>query len=87
MPGELPAAAPGSLPVAASEDFVERQLESKLAEREALQHEMEAQALNALKLAPVVSKAAEVLAKHLREKVRKDPEVPAQVLRSWIVEE
>lgn len=87
VPGELPAAAPGSLPAASSEDLVERELESKLAEHEALQHQMETQALNALKLAPVVSKAAEVLAKHLREKVQKDPEVPAQVLRSWIVEE
>jgi flagellar biosynthesis/type III secretory pathway M-ring protein FliF/YscJ len=48
---------------------------------------MEAQALSALKLAPVITKTAEVLAKHLREKISKDPEVSAQVLRTWIREE
>ena len=57
-------------------------MESKLAERDALQAKMEAQALNSLKLAPVITKTAEVLAKHLREKIAKEPEVSAQILRS-----
>jgi flagellar biosynthesis/type III secretory pathway M-ring protein FliF/YscJ len=74
------AAAPGS-------PAVERQLESKLAQREALQQKMDAQALNALKLAPVITKAAEVLAKHLREKVKLEPDLSAQILRSWIRDE
>ncbi len=66
---------------------VERQIESKLAERDAMQQRMEAQALNALNLAPVITKTAEVLAKHLREKIKLEPETPAQVLRTWIREE
>ena len=48
---------------------------------------MEAQALSSLKLAPVITKKAEVLAKHLREKISKEPDVAAQILRSWIREE
>ena len=66
---------------------VEQQIESKLAERDAIQQRMEAQALNALNLAPVITKTAEVLAKHLREKIKSEPETPAQVLRTWIREE
>ena len=52
-----------------------------------MQQRMEAQALNALNLAPVITKTAEVLAKHLREKIKLEPETPAQVLRTWIREE
>ena len=63
------------------------QLESQLAEQAALQEQMEAQTLASLKLAPVITKAAEVLAKHLREKIKKEPEISAQVLRTWIREE
>jgi len=66
---------------------VEQQIESKLAERDALQQKMEAQALNALTVTPVITKTAEVLAKHLREKIKHEPETPAQVLRTWIREE
>jgi flagellar M-ring protein FliF len=66
---------------------LEKQLESQLAQREALQHKMEADALNALKLSPVITKAAEVMAKHLREKIKQEPDVNAQILRTWIREE
>jgi flagellar biosynthesis/type III secretory pathway M-ring protein FliF/YscJ len=48
---------------------------------------MEADALNALKLSPVITKAAEVMAKHLREKIKQEPDVNAQILRTWIREE
>jgi flagellar biosynthesis/type III secretory pathway M-ring protein FliF/YscJ len=48
---------------------------------------MDAKALQALTMAPVITKAAEVLAKHLREKIAKEPEIAAQVLRTWIREE
>ena len=48
---------------------------------------MEAQALSALSLAPVITKTAEVLAKHLREKIKQEPEVTSQILRAWIREE
>jgi len=90
---ELPQALPGGteaegpaahgLPSAS----MEQQIESKLAERDALQQRMDAQALNALNVAPVITKAAEVLAKHLREKIKHEPETPAQILRTWIREE
>jgi flagellar M-ring protein FliF len=88
-PAELTAAAgvPATQTVAPQTGNLEEQLESKLAERAALEKRLEAQALSSLKLAPVITKTAEVLAKHLREKITKDPEVSAQVLRTWIREE
>jgi len=66
---------------------VDSQIESQLAEREALQHKLDAQALAVLKLTPVITKKAEVLAKHLRDKVSSEPEMSARVLRGWIREE
>jgi flagellar M-ring protein FliF len=66
---------------------VQASMESQLAERDALQAEADANALNSLKLAPVISKKAEVFAKHLREKIAKEPDISVQVLRSWIREE
>jgi flagellar M-ring protein FliF len=66
---------------------LEKQIESQLAEREAQQQRMDAQALSSLKLAPVITKKAEVFAKHLREKISKEPEVSAQILKSWIRED
>ena len=66
---------------------VDQQIESQLAERDALQQKMDAQVLSALKLAPVITKKAEVLAKHLREKIGKEAEVSAQILRNWIRDE
>ena len=65
---------------------IEKQMESKLAERDSLQAQLEAQALKSLQLSPIITKTAEVLAKHLREKIRQDPEVSTQVLRTWINE-
>ena len=60
---------PATWPEAAS---AEKQIEAKLAERDALQQEAwKPQALNALKLPPVITKKAEVLAKHI---ARKDQE-------------
>ena len=60
---------------------------ARLAQEEALNREAEAKAMNALKLAPPINKAAEVMAKHLREKIAQEPEISAQVLRTWIREE
>jgi flagellar biosynthesis/type III secretory pathway M-ring protein FliF/YscJ len=79
--------APNSSTALAAPGQVESQIESQLAERDALQAKMDAQALNSLKLAPVITKKAEVFAKHLREKITKEPEISAQILRSWIREE
>jgi flagellar M-ring protein FliF len=87
-PAQAPeATAPTALPHAAARTGIDQQLEAQLAEREALQQQMDAKALNALKLAPVITKTAEVMAKHIREKIREQPEVSAQVLRSWIRDE
>ena len=78
---------PGELAAGAESSAVERQIESRLSEHEAQQQQAEAKALNNLKLAPVITKTAEVMAKHLREKIKQEPEISAQVLRSWIREE
>jgi flagellar M-ring protein FliF len=72
---------------ALSAAHAEQDLESQLAERDALQQKSDAQVLSSLKLAPVITKKAEIMAKHLREKITKDPEVSAQILRTWIREE
>jgi flagellar M-ring protein FliF len=85
IPAALPQGEAGSTLVAAP--GTDGQLESKLAERDALQQKLDAQALSALKLAPVITKTAEVMAKHLREKIKQDPEMSAQVFRTWIREE
>jgi flagellar biosynthesis/type III secretory pathway M-ring protein FliF/YscJ len=86
-PAALPAAAETPGAVTAPPISVEKQLEAKLAERDALQEKMDEQALTAIKIAPVITKAAEVFAKHLREKIHQDPGVSAHILRSWIREE
>ena len=65
----------------------EDSLEAQLAEREALQQRLEHQALSSLKLAPVITKNGEILARHLREKIAKSPDVSAQILRTWIRDE
>jgi len=86
-----PALAAGDTPAAraaiAAAATAEQEMEAKLAERDALQQKSDAQVLNSLKLAPVITKKAEVLAKHLRERITKEPEVSAQILRTWIREE
>jgi flagellar M-ring protein FliF len=87
VPAALPAgdnqAAKTAL-IAGAEIPIEQQIESKLAERAALQHQMEQKALSALSIAPVITKTAEVMAKHLREKIKQQPEIPAQVFRTWL---
>ncbi|MGO9893469.1 MAG: flagellar basal-body MS-ring/collar protein FliF [Bryobacteraceae bacterium] len=79
--GVAPALQPGAIPDPNS------RLEAKLAERDALQQKMDAKVLEALKLTPVITKKAEILAKHLRETIKLQPEVSIQILRSWIREE
>ncbi len=72
---------------APAEDAVEKgreQLEARLAEQEQLKQKLEAEALSSLKLPPVATKKAEVLAKHLVEVTKKDPVAAAHVVRSWL---
>ena len=85
LPCRRPASPPSTALAAPGQ--LENQIESQLAERDALQAKMDAQALSSLKLAPVITKKAEVFAKHLREKITKEPEISAQILRSWIRDE
>ncbi len=83
---ELPAGqAAGGVPALEGGDGTD--IEAKLAERDALQNRLDSQALKALTLSPVITKTAEVLAKHLREKISKEPEISAQILRTWIRDE
>jgi flagellar M-ring protein FliF len=90
-PAELPAGATTAVatssPAAPAPAVAGEEIDAQLAERDALEKRLEIQALKSLKLTPVITKTAEVLAKHLREKISKDPEVSAQVLRAWIREE
>jgi flagellar M-ring protein FliF len=86
-PATLPSGAPASSAALAVTGQVESQMESQLAERDALQAKADAQALSSLKLAPVITKKAEVFAKHLRDKIAKEPEISVQILRGWIREE
>jgi len=64
-----------------------QQIEAQFAEQAALQEQMDADALNALKLTPATTNKAEVLTKHIRESVKKDPALSSQILRSWLGEE
>jgi flagellar M-ring protein FliF len=72
---------------AAGGTSVEKEFESRLAEAESMKNQQEAKALNLLKLTPSITKAAEIMAKHLREKIAEEPEISAQVLRTWIRDE
>ena len=65
----------------------EKDLEAQLAERDALQQKSDAQVLTSFALAPVITKKAEILAKHLRERIAKEPEIAGQILRAWIRDE
>jgi flagellar M-ring protein FliF len=86
-PVELPAPGQNGALTAQSGANLDSQMESQLAERDALQAKMDNQALASLHLAPVITKKAEVFAKHLREKIASEPETASRVLRSWIREE
>ena len=86
-PAALPSGASPSSQALSAPNQVEEQIESQLAERDALQAKVDAQALSSLKLAPVITKKAEVFAKHLRDKISKEPEISVQILRGWIREE
>jgi flagellar M-ring protein FliF len=85
-PTAIEGGAAAGLEAGASSDS-DNQLEAKLAERDALQKKMDAKALEALKLTPVITKKAEVMARHLRDKIQIQPEVSVQILRSWIRED
>jgi|SRR5579871_380933 len=82
-----PAEWTGPPEIPAGSGVATKEIDTRRAQEEALEQEAEAKALNSLKLTPVITKTAEIMAKHLREKISQEPEVSAQVLRSWIREE
>ncbi len=79
-------AEPGQIAQAAAGPELSEQMQAKIAERENQQRLLEAEALNALKLPPVATKKTEVLSKHLKETIKKDPSVASQVLLGWMRE-
>lgn len=78
-------ASKGQAKLEASQDFAKK-MEAQLADQAELKQRQEIEALNALKLPAIVTKKAEVLAKHITEESRKDPKVVAQILRTWMNE-
>ncbi len=75
--------APEELPAAPD---VKQQLEAKLAQQAAKREMAELEAVAALKLPAPTTKKSEVLARHLTDEAKKDPEVMAQILRTWLSE-
>jgi flagellar M-ring protein FliF len=65
---------------------VEAQLEARMAERAAEQEKADLAALAAIKVPPVKTKKAEVLARQLRDNAKKDPSSSAHILQAWIHE-
>ena len=61
-------------------------LETRLLEREAEQERADMEALASIKLPPVKTKKAEILAKQLKENAQKDPFTSANILQAWIHE-
>jgi flagellar M-ring protein FliF len=79
-----------SLPVAAHAavgplESVENRLERQMEDNQAVQEQLEAEALGRIKL-PANTKKTEVLVRHIRESVQKDPGAAANVLRTWVAD-
>jgi flagellar M-ring protein FliF len=82
----LPGQAVSGAIAAGNQDAIRNQIQDKLAAQQALQAQVEENALLNLKLPTVSSKKSEVLVKHLRESVTKDTPGSANILRSWLTE-
>ena len=80
-PGELPAAEQGL-----KHEDLAKQLETKLAEKAAKREKDELDAVAMLKLPDITTKRGEVLAKHIAEEAKKNPEPYAQLIRTWLQE-
>lgn len=82
-----PAALPGSAGNPAIQaPSLEAQLEAQIAEREEEQRQADLAALASIKVPPVKTKKAEVLAKQIRENTKKDSISSANILQAWIHE-
>jgi flagellar M-ring protein FliF len=61
-------------------------LQQQIADNEAEQAALEEQALNHIKM-PANTKTTEVLVRHIREAVQKDPVSAANILRTWVTDQ
>ncbi len=73
-------------PALATKESVENRLEQQIAENKAEQDQLEAEALSHIKL-PVNTRKTEVLVRHIRDAVTKDPITAANVLRTWVTDQ
>lgn len=83
-PGSVAMATQGTSGAPGDTEAIEKRMESKIAEQQAARSAAELEAVNSLKLPNVTTKKADVLAKHLREEIKKDPRATAQLVRSWL---
>jgi flagellar M-ring protein FliF len=70
--------------IALTPEELERQIEGKIAEREAEGERQAAEAMMALKAPVAKTKKAEVLSKHIAAEGKKNPTMQAQVVRTWL---
>jgi flagellar M-ring protein FliF len=78
-------AAAGAVAALPPHEGAESRIEQQLAENQAEQNQLEADTLGRIKLPPNTKKS-DVLVKHIRESVKKDPVSAANVLRTWVAE-
>ena len=75
----------GENAVTVPQETADQRLERQMEDNDAEQAQLEADALSRIKL-PANTKKTEVLVKHIRESVQKDPNGAANVLRTWVAE-
>jgi flagellar biosynthesis/type III secretory pathway M-ring protein FliF/YscJ len=78
-------AAAGAAPAIPARETTEARLQQQLADNQAEQALLEMQTLARIKL-PENTKKAEVLVRHIRESVQKDPVAAANALRTWVTD-
>jgi flagellar M-ring protein FliF len=82
---EAIAAAASRQSLADARTAADRKIEGQISENDALQAQLEAEALSRIKL-PINTKKTEVLARHIRDSIHKDSTNATNVLRTWIAE-
>jgi flagellar M-ring protein FliF len=81
----LPGSDPGDPALPATRESVEKGLEQQIADNQAEQAQLEAEALSHIKM-PANTRKTEVLVRHIRDAVQKDPVTAANVLRTWVTD-
>ena len=85
-PAELPAGDAADVTALADGYSGARKMQAQMADRAQLQERMEAETLDAIRVPKAGTNKTEVLAKYLRETLKKDSLSPAQTLRTWVNE-